>query len=180
MCNGTIVHGDLEYHFIALEECLPLVDDFIAKRVRWHSHVLSPGCSFNPFKDKYAIVVENDNARRAYVAPSDGFPEVDKEFVKRLHGDDILDEGKAESDPAKLAETSPMLRRLGEIDHRRIAWHHHMNFPDCALNPHPGRWAITVESDEGTFSESYEDEPTDILRAVEVLYFRNLASKTSA
>jgi len=73
-----------------------------------------------------------------------------------------------------------MLRRLGEIDRRRVAWDHHMNFPDCALNPHPGRWATTVESEEGTLSERYDDVPTDILRVVEVLCFRNLASKTSA
>ena len=54
-----------------------------------------------------------------------------------------------------------------------------MNFPDCALDPHAGKWAITVASNEGTFSEIYDLEPKDILRPVEVLNCRKLASNTS-
>ncbi len=70
-----------------------------------------------------------------------------------------------------------MLERLREIDARRIAWHHHMNFPTCAFNPQPGKWAITIESGEGSFFEAYDGEPIDVLREVEVLYFNNLEGR---
>lgn len=176
---ATLIHGDIAYRVIALEHCLPLVEGFVAAGTAWHSHVLSPGCAFNPYEGRYAIVVEDDGAHVAYIAPSDGFPEVDKQFVKMLHGDDILDaDAAAAGDPAETA-ASALLARLRAIDGRGVHWHHHMNFPACALNPHRGRWAITVESDEGTFSESYDDEPKAVLREIEVLYFRNLAARTA-
>ena len=176
----TLTHGDITYHVIALEHCLPLVEGFIAVGTKWHSHVLSPGCAFNPYDGLYAIVIEDDGTHVAYIAPSEGFPEVDKTFVKMLHGDDILDEGAARAaDPAEAAG-STLLARVREIDAQGVHWHHHMNFPACALNPHRGRWAITVESATGTFSESYEHEPKAVLREIEVIYFRNLAARTAA
>ena len=176
---ATLTHGDIIYRVIALEHCLPLVEGFVAAGVRWHSHVLSPGCAFNPYDGLYAIVVEDDGDHVAYIAPSDGFPEVDKVFVRMLHGDDILDAHAATAgDPAGVA-ASALLAWLREVDSRGVHSHHHMNFPACALNPHRGRWSITVESDEGTFSESYEDEPRAVLREIEVLYFRNLAARTA-
>ncbi|QIB34962.1 hypothetical protein [Ancylobacter pratisalsi] len=176
----TLTRGDITYRVIALEYCLPLVEGFIAAGTKWHSHVLSPGCTFNPYEGLYAIVVEDDGAHVAYIAPSQGFPEVDKTFVKMLHGDDILDEGTARAaDPAEVAG-SALLARVREIDAQGVHWHHHMNFPACALNPHRGHWAITVESDAGTFSESYDDEPKTVLREIEVIYFRNLAARSAS
>jgi hypothetical protein len=53
-------------------------------------------------------------------------------------------------------------------------WHHHMHFPTCAFNPHPGQWSISVESPDETFSEVFVEEPRDILREIEVIYFENL------
>ncbi|GLK73019.1 hypothetical protein KHC23_06210 [Ancylobacter dichloromethanicus] len=178
--SETLTHGDVTYRVIALERCLPLVEGLVAAGRKWHSHVLSPGCAFNPYDRRYAIVVEDDAGHIAYIAPSDGFPEVDKTFVKMLHGDDILDEHAARAaDPAEAAG-SALLARLRGIDAQGVHWHHHMNFPACALNPHRGRWAITVESENGTFSESYDAEPKAVLREIEVLYFRNLAARTAA
>lgn len=178
MCNGTAHHNSINYTTIALEECLPLANRLQSEGKPWHSHVLSPGCRFNPFVGRYAAVVEDDATHTAYIARSDGFPEVDKQLVKMLHGDDILDAGHPSSAEETLLECSPLLRRLVEIDDIGKPWHHHMNFPDCALNPHRGRWAITIEYEDHQFSESYDDEPRDILRAIEVRYFRNLDAKT--
>ena len=118
----------------------------------------------------FDLVIEDDTDGKAYIAPSSGFPEVDKDLVKMLHGDDILSEEAAGKAPIK----SPLLDRLRDLDVRDVPWHHHMNFPACAFNPTKGKWAITVESAEGTFHESYDDEPVDVLREVEVLYFRKL------
>ena len=177
MCNGTVHHGSIDYTEIALDACLPLAQRLQSEGKPWHSHVLSPGCRFNPFKDQYAAVVEDDESHTAYIAPSNGFPEVDKQLVRMLHGDDILDASHPSSAEDALLDRSPLLARLVAIDGDGKSWHHHMNFPDCALNPHRGRWAITIESGADQFSESYDDEPRDILRAIEVRYFRNLASR---
>lgn len=178
--HQTLSHGGVTYRVIALEHCLPLVQGFVAAGTKWHSHVLSPGCTFNPYRERYAIVVEDDGAQVAYIAPSDGFPEVDKVFVRMLHGDDILDEEAAlAADPAEAAG-SALLKRVRQINAQGVHWHHHMNFPDCALNPHRGDWAITIESGVGTFSERYDDEPKAVLREIEVIYFRNIAARSAA
>lgn len=139
MSAKTITHADIEYCVIALDGCLDLVEGFQRAGHRWHSHVLSPGCSFNPYAGLYAIVVEDDSEGFPYIAPSEGFPGVDKVFVKMLHGDDILDENKAGGEGSELAQESALFARLIEIDGQGVAWHHHMNFPAGALNPHRGR-----------------------------------------
>ncbi|MGB3418251.1 MAG: hypothetical protein WBG88_02910 [Mesorhizobium sp.] len=175
---STVTHGGVTYTIVALDGCLDLAMGLHRQGKPWHSHVLSPGCEHNPYADGYAIVVEDDSERRAYIARSEGFPEVDKDLVKILHGDDILDASKtASAGGSGKAVASPMLERLREIDARRIAWHHHMNFPTCAFNPQPGKWAITIESGEGSFFEAYDGEPIDVLREVEVLYFNNLEGR---
>lgn len=176
--KSTIAHSDISYNLVALDSCLDLAMSLRAKGTPWHSHVLSPGCEHNPYADDYALVIEDDGERRAYIARSHGFPEVDKDLVKLLHGDDILDPSKTASagDNGK-AVASPLLERLHDIDARRVAWHHHMNFPGCVFNPQPGKWAITIESGEGRFFETYDEEPVDVLREVEVLYFNNLESR---
>lgn len=173
MCNSAN-HSYPKYTVIGLDECLPMAKGFQRDGKKWHSHVLSPGCHFNPYPDQYAAVVEDDDAHIAYIAVSDGFPDVDKQLVRMLHGDDILDSGHPSSAESELVGQSPLLSRLIEIDQSSQLWHHHMNFPDCALNPQRGHWAITIETAGEQFSESYENEPRDILRAIEVRYFSNL------
>lgn len=177
MCAPTINHGDIVYKRVMLDACYDLAMGLKDAGKKWHSHVLSPRCAHNPYKESYAIVIEDDSDGVAYIAQSNGFPEVDKDLVKILHGDDILDASKATAGKDGVSIQSEMLKRLMEIDARGVAWHHHMNFPDCVFNPHKGKWAITVESDAGTFSEAYDDEPVDVLREVEVIYFRNLEQK---
>jgi len=49
-----------------------------------------------------------------------------------------------------------------------------MHFPGCALSPRPRRWTIVIESAEDTFFETFDGEPVDVLREVEVLYFRRM------
>lgn len=178
MNDATIRHGDITYVTIPLDSCLDTAKSLADKGRKWHSHVLSPGCAHNPFADGYAIIIEDDEEDITYIAASEGFPEVDKALVRMLHGDDILDDTKSAGEKGEIVAGSKLLQRLIEIDGAGHHWHHHMNFPDCVFNPHRGQWAITIESDAGTFSEAYEDEPVDVLREVEVIYFRNLAAKS--
>ena len=173
----TITCGRTTFTVIPLESSVEFSLALKKAGKGWHSHVLSPGCSFNPYPEKYALVVEDDVEHRAYIAPSDEFPEEDKALVKLLHGDDILDPNKTVAVTGATNVKSEMLDRLREIDNRGTAWHHHMNFPGCMLSPEPNRWTITIESDEGMFFESYDTEPIDVLREVEVIYFRNLENR---
>lgn len=169
------------YHYteVALERCRDIALGLDETGKNWHSHVLSPGCRLNPFPDLYAIVVEDNTDDVTYVASSDGFPEVDKELVKILHGDDILDADKIADDGSEGQESSTLLALVEDLDGRGVAWHHHMHFPDCVFNPRRGQWAISVEHGDGAVAdESYAEEPVDVLRRIEVAYFSNLEAKS--
>lgn len=168
---ATVIHNGIEFTLIPLEDCLGWAQALQTAGKRWHSHVLSPGCMHNPYPGRYAIVIEDDTDVRAFLAPSDGFPEVDKALVKILHGDDILD---ARRGGRVTTGDSALLRGLHAVQSRGAHWHHHMHFPACVLNPERGRWCIAIESDGETFSEAFAHEPVDTLREIEILYFRNL------
>lgn len=173
---ATVDYGGVRFARITLEDCLPLAQRLQAAGGGWHSHVLSPGCRHNPFPDHYAVVIEDDGAAIAHIAEgTQAFPEVDKALVKMLHGDDILDASALTGAGGDCA----LLHQLQDVQAQGVAWHHHMHFPDCVFNPHPGDWSIAVETPTGAFSEAFPAEPVDVLRAVEVLYFGNLAARES-
>jgi hypothetical protein len=170
-----MIYADYEYEEVALGSCLDLAMKLTGAQKKWHSHVLSPHCVLNPYPEQFAIVIEDDTDGVSYIAASDGFPEVDRELVKMLHGDDILDEAKSRLGGADVSIDSELLARVVELNDRGVPWHHHMNFPDCVFNQRKGKWAITVESGTGDIAyETYDHEPKEILREIEVLYFRNL------
>lgn len=171
------IHGKT-FRVIPLEDCQSLAEGLRDMGKKWHSHVLSPICDHNPFEGNYAVVVEDDAEGVPYIAEgTTEFPEVDKVLVQMLHGSDILDASKATGADV-WAESSTLLARIRELQRQGALWHHHMHFPECAFNPHPGEWSISVESDIDSFSEAYPDEPVDVLREVEVLYFANLAASS--
>ncbi|MBZ0164673.1 MAG: hypothetical protein K8H74_18420 [Notoacmeibacter sp.] len=166
-------HGRIAYRIIPPDDCLGLGSALHASGKKWHLHVLSPDCIHNPEPGRYGLVIEDDSDGIAYLAFSDEFPEVDKDLVKILHGDDILDTSKVSSVGQERLPASALLARIIEFDASGAEWHHHMHFPDCVFNPHRGQWSISVEDGKGNvFSETYQDEPADILREVEVIYFR--------
>jgi len=166
-------HAGISFTEIALETCLELGQTLDRDGKAWHIHVFSPVCRFNPYPGAYGLVIEDNTAGITYIARSDVFPEVDKDLVKILHGDDVLDEGKGGA-VAGAREVS-FLDRITKLDGARANWHHHMSFPDCVFNPHAGKWTIMIESDaEPPFHETFDDEPLDLLREIEVLYFKHL------
>jgi hypothetical protein len=89
--------GDAGFSYtpIALDEALGLGRALAAGGRSWHIHVLSPSCRYNPLDEGYALLIEDSGQGITYLARSDGFPHVDKDLVRLLHGDDILDESKA-------------------------------------------------------------------------------------
>jgi len=173
--NKILQHNHISFNVIELQSCLDLALDLQKGGQAWHSHVLPPGCMHNPHEDHYALVIEDDTRGQAYIAPSDDFPQIDKQLVRMLHGDDILATvAITESDQSKIT-ASHLLKKLHKLHQDGQDWHHHMCFPKCIFNPDPGRWSIIVEAENTPyFHESYEDEPVAILRQIELLFFGKL------
>jgi len=172
--SKSLSHNHISFNVIELQSCLDRALDLQRAGHAWHSHVLPPGCMHNPYADRYALVIEDDTCSQTYIAASDGFPQVDKQLVRMLHGDDILEAVEvSEADRKKIA-TSSLLKKLRTLHEDEQNWHHHMCFPHCIFNPDPGQWSITVEADTAYFHESYADGPVGILREVELLFFGKL------
>ena len=180
MPASTIDHGPHRHTVIPLDRCLGLARELQQAGKTWHFHGLSPVCVHNPYAGRYAIVIENDSDGVSYIASSASFPKVGKDLVKLLHGTDIVDPAKTEVARGEAAVSSAFIRRLLDLDAQGIAWHHHMHFPGCMLSPHPRRWTIVIESAESEFSETFDGEPVDVLREVEVLYFRRMEKNATA
>ncbi|ARU93801.1 hypothetical protein [Tatumella citrea] len=165
----TINVGGIEYSIVPAESCVDIGRHLHNSQCNWHIHVLSPGCQYNPYGDLFCMVVEDNTHGVAYLGKSAAFPEADKVLVKLLHGDDILD---ASCDCHESSEAdSSAVAVVQQLHNHHHAWHHHMHFPDCLLNPQPGQWAISVESASTRLCEVYEAEPVSQLSVIESLYF---------
>lgn len=165
------------YTEIPLEDCLDLGTRLIEERYKVHFHVLSPDCKFNPEPSQYGFLIEDNTKGITYLAFSESFPEVDKALTMLLFGDSIVDAGSSRLCEKGFVERSVVLRRILELQNKGRKWHHHIHFPECVLNPKKGKWAISVEEDDqqGQVTvEVYEGKPTDIIREIEILYFKNL------
>lgn len=172
--DDTIISRSLTYTVVPLDTVLDIANGFRQAGRRWHSHVLSPDCAHNPYAGQFAIVIEDDKGQ-ASIAVSTVFPEADRALVKMLHGDTITDRASSSAvTGATTSRASALPGRIAEIDRHRLAWHHHMHFPGCALSPRPSRWTVAVESDDGDFFETFDGEPIDVLRELEVLYFAHM------
>ncbi|TKI06998.1 hypothetical protein [Martelella alba] len=167
-----INHLGMVYNEIPIEDVLKLAHELIKQGKAWHSHAISPGCHFNPYPDRYAVMLEDNTDNIITISPSVTFPEVDKQLVKLLHGDDILGT-EIPPDCEAVARASPLLSKVLVFERQGVRWHHHMNFPECLMTPHTTQWTMTVESEQGVLEEQYDEEPKDILKCLEMLYFRH-------
>jgi hypothetical protein len=154
---------------VPLADCLELAKRLSAADHHWHHHVLFPGCMHNSF-DRYALLIEDDDERCRYYAEADAFPEVDKDLVQMLHGDDILNPNRTSSITGAHID-SPLVQHARDLVGTGGLWHHHMCFPTCTLNPAHGRWTIVIEAGPDMWADSFDDEPVDTLREIEVLFF---------
>ena len=147
-----------------------------AEGKRWHFHVFPPGCLLNQRPDRYALTLENGTDAQIHVVYGDTpFMEVSQVLVTMLHGKTVLAEecSPTGSDESRLG---PVLERARALSARNIYWHHHLLFPDCSYNQHPGKWNIVFEDPEKqeTLQILYDQEPLADLRLVETLYFAQI------
>lgn len=141
---------------------------------KWHFHMLTPDCAFNRQKNKHALVLENESEGGIYVIYSKGRKMREgKMLVRLLHGSRILRKRKIA--PAKRSKTIELVLKKARAMNRKGAhWHHHMLFPGCIFNKHPGKWSIVFEDPEEkrTFESLYAEEPVEDLRKIEVLFYK--------
>ncbi len=141
----------------------------------WHFHVLFPDCIFNTQNKKYAMVLEDRTSGETFVVYSvDGFAKISQEFLKLIYGDDIL-KTRAGAD-SKDKPSSKLLAQAKIFKQNEVVWHHHMLFPDCIFNDHPGKWNIVMEGsgEKRTYSGVYDEEPVDEFQQIEIEYFKQI------
>ena len=166
---------------ISLEEALDWARLWTKTGRGWHFHVLPAGCRFNNRPGSSALVLESPAEGRVLAVYSgDDFVRASQVLVQLLHGNEILDRDQART-TSNEAQIQAILRRAGELRRRGIRWHHHMLFPDCTLNRHPGRWTLVFEDPEtgrearagrrASIEVVYDEEPVADLRRIEVAYF---------
>jgi hypothetical protein len=142
----------------------------------WHFHVFFPECIFNTQGNQYAMVLENRTTDQTYVAYSErGFAKVSQELLKLHYGDNILDKERAIT-LAKEEPINPFLKQCAAFTRENILWHHHMLFPDCIFNQHPGKWNIVLEGkgDSQVINVLYDEEPLEDLQQLEIAYFKEI------
>lgn len=135
--------------------------------------MFTPDCSLNERDDKHGLVLENRTDDQTWVIYSDHEQvKLGQALVKMLHGETILDKGKTSGSPTHPG-LSKILKRIDRLNHGGDAWHHHMLFPDCIFNNHPGEWTILIEDESNgeTIELLYDEEPVDDLRQIEIRYF---------
>jgi len=144
-----------------------------ASSKKWHFHILSPTCCFNQQGKQYALLVEIPADQETFIAYCADRPaEQGKKLVALLHGAKVL-QGTGSAIQATHEITASIIARARNLNSRGIQWHHHMLFPDCALNPSPGKWTLLFEDPETgeKLSAVYDSEPLNDLQQVEALFY---------
>lgn len=156
-----------------LQDVVGIAEAAQASKKSWHFHILSPSCHFNPKPGKHALLVEVVSDSESFVSFQDQRPsEAGKKLVALLHGSKVL-QGRGESTHVENAMVAKMVERAKDLNSRKVPWHHHMMFPQCAINPSPGKWNLTFEDPETgeTLKALYDLEPVDDLKEVEALFY---------
>jgi len=157
----------------SLDDVVAIAEQAHSTNQRWHFHILSPSCCFNPHKDRYGLLVEIPIQEVEVVAFVTERPvDQGKKLVTLLHGSQALG-GTGYSVEIENEVTAEILKRARHCNQLKIPWHHHMLFPDCALNSHPGKWNLTFEdpSSGDTLNALYDTEPLNDLKEVEALFY---------
>lgn len=148
-----------------------LANEFRKENKKWHFHMLTPDCMFNERRDIHAFVLENETDGETFVCYSkERYMDVGKRLVQLIHGEKIVSEGEQGIDDGYMKE---MLAKAKSFNERGVLWHHHMLFPNCIFNKHKGKWCIVFEDKEENKIIEFvsEEEPTEQLRKIEVLYY---------
>ncbi|HJO02713.1 MAG TPA: hypothetical protein QGG47_01920 [Acidobacteriota bacterium] len=166
---------------VSAERLLEIGRELHASGERWHNHVLSPDCQINP-RTQSAVVVEASGRGSVYVAYSDdSMMDLGRALATMVHGVDPLEDSGDGGEQADLRPESPavaeMMARAHNLAERGRHWHHHILFPECNFNPHPGQWTLVFEDPETleTLESVTPERPARDIRVTETLFFSQTA-----
>lgn len=156
---------------VSLEEIETIAKQLAQEKKQWHYHLLTPTCQFNEATN-HAFVLENSSDQEYYVYYSDEpAMALGKRLLGVLHGEDIL--AQKTTDVLSPAIEN-IIRKARELNTAGKFWHHHVFFPLCRYNRHPGKWNITFENQqEKEVLESLSDtNPKQDQKEIERLYYQ--------
>lgn len=153
------------------EEIKNKAREFSGKKESWHFHILTPDCQLNKSK-QFTLVLESSG--QVWSSFSEKRPmEAGEELVKLLHGQDVVQKENIGSGASTSLSVQKIIERAKDLSSQRIYWHHHLLFPDCQFNKHPGEWTLILEDphhDEILESLS-ATEPKEDLKQIETLFY---------
>ena len=140
------------------------------KNQPWHFHILTPDCRLNN-STQYALVLETKDQLLVNYAEKP-YLEIGEQLVRLLHGNTVMSKN-LEALPPPSPSVQPILARARELTKQGQFWHHHLLFPHCQYNTHPGQWVLIFEDPRSReILESVTDqEPKADLKHVETLFY---------
>lgn len=157
---------------VTKEEIVQIGEGLNAQNSPWHFHLLTPDCLLNS-SDKFVLVLEDKDNKEVYTYSADDKPmDASESLLRLLHGNKIMDD--KEEDLGKMSEkVTEMMQRAKELNGHGFFWHHHVLFPYCTYNPHPGKWTIILEDPEKKEKmESISDqEPKADMKIIEPAFY---------
>lgn len=145
---------------------------FVEKGITWHFHILTPECHLNK-KKKFSLVLEGDSGKEIYIEYSEEMPrKMGEQLLQLLHGKDMATVTPANA--KSLSEASQeIIKQARKLTKVKKFWHHHVLFPDCVFNKHPGKWLLMFEiNGEKQILESVCDgKPVAELKEIEPLFY---------
>jgi hypothetical protein len=146
--------------------------EFSSEKTSWHFHLLTPNCALNTNKKKHATILEGKG--ETYVTYSETrYLNEGRELVQLLHGTSIVKK-KHQDLPVHDPKIKAILEQAKTWNEQGHAWHHHVLFPDCAYNKHPGKWCIIIEDPDGkkAVESVSKEEPKANQKAIELLFYQ--------
>ncbi|MFH0927173.1 MAG: hypothetical protein V1822_01195 [Candidatus Micrarchaeota archaeon] len=158
---------------ISFENLLALAKDLNNQKKKWHFHLLPKGCIFNPEKEKFKIIFENEASKEVFCCLFVELPMgKSKELAFLLYGDDFLEQ-KGEPKPNKDFEA--LYKKAQEFSKEGAGWHHHHLPPNCIFSEHKKSHSLALEGPEGqTMSAQYANKPAGDLARIEKLFYEGV------
>ena len=158
---------------VSQDRLLRLGKELAASGEKWHPHVLSPDCQLNDRRPHCGLILEASDQSEVFATYSEEpMMETARSLAALAHGEDALlaDPGDVKPKSTQVAE---MMRRAKTLSGRGKHWHHHVLFPECIFNTHPGKWTIVFEDpDTGEMLESVtRDRPAQDIQVTETMFF---------
>src|SRR5690348_4270725 len=114
------------------------------KGLKWHFHMLSADCTLNE-KDQCSFILERSGKPVLVHYFNTMEMGLRNKLLPLLHGNDVMEARSTEKDyrPSKVIQE--IVARAKALNDRRIAWHHHVLFPDCIFNRRSPKWVLMLE-----------------------------------